>query len=64
MRIETKIGLFFTVIGILLSGFLIGGELLKGIAYAIGLFFLIVGLIPEKKYQKLKALRGKIFKKE
>ena len=57
MRTETSVGLFLNVSGIFLSqaNFLpdFAAGFSAGLFTSLGIFFLVVGLLPEKAYDKL-----------
>ena len=57
MRAEVKIGLLFNAIGLVIGRFEIFPgfitDFLSGLFLGIGLFQLVVSLLPEKQYQNL-----------
>ena len=57
MRTETKIGLLFNAIGLTVGRLFIFPDFISGFLSGIflgsGLFLLVVGLLPEKQYNKL-----------
>ena len=57
MRIETKIGLLINAVGLTLGSIVVlpnfMSGFLSGAFVGVGLFLLVVGLIPEKQYNNL-----------
>ena len=57
MRTETKIGLLFNAIGLTIGRLFVFSDFisgfLSGMFVGIGLFLLVVSLLPEKQYNKL-----------
>lgn len=54
MRTETKIALGLFVVAQALRYFLSTPEFISGLLFGLSLFFLIIGLLPESAYVKLK----------
>ncbi len=54
MRTETKIALVCFAAGTLLKYLLLTTEFISGLLFGLSLLFMIIGLLPENTYSKLK----------
>ena len=61
MRRELKLGFAFHALALLLQQFADTPELIKGFLFGMAICLMLIGILPEKSYRRIKAFKGSLF---
>ena len=61
MRPEVKIGILLLAANLLLAHLITLPQFVSGLLIGLSLFFLMIGILPEKSYLKLKTVQAEKF---